>query len=136
MDCTPSLGPTGAVCRPTQGGIISPAQAVFGTPIVLPGQFLNETAKFYKPDFYKNFSQSVGPAEIIPARHNVARAQSVPEDLHADLLHGKAALVRRNGHLPPLELLYDIPYCVLTRSCNFFWLQIGGRADTAPVAPS
>jgi hypothetical protein len=36
------------------------AQAVFGTPIVLPGQFFDENANFDESDFYKNFSPRLG----------------------------------------------------------------------------
>jgi hypothetical protein len=45
-------------------------------------------------------------------------------------------LVCRNGHVPPLEPLYDGPYRVLTRSRDFVRLQIGDRTDTFPPAAS
>jgi hypothetical protein len=89
---------------------------------------------FDESDFYKNFSQAVGAAEIIPTRHNVARAQ-----------RAEAVLVCRNGQVPPLEPLNYGPYHVLSRSHDFFWLKIGSRTDTvstrrldpaaAPAAP-
>jgi hypothetical protein len=78
--------------------------------------------------------QAVFAAEIIPTRHNVARAQRAPEDLPADLLRAKAVLVGRDDHMPPLEPLYDGPYHVLTRSLDFFRLQIGGRTDTVSTS--
>jgi hypothetical protein len=43
-------------------------------------------------------------------------------------------LVCCNGHVPPLAPLYDGPYCVLTRSHDFFWLQIGDRTDTVSTS--
>jgi Integrase core domain len=113
---------------------ISPAQAVFGTPIVLPGQFLDENANFNESDFFKKFSKEIGAAETLPTRHNVARAQQAPEDLTADLLRAEAVLVRRDGHVPPLAPLYNGPYCVLTRSRDFFRLQMGGRTDTVSTS--
>jgi hypothetical protein len=51
---------------------ISPAQAVFSTPIVLPGQFLDATAN--EPEFFIKFSNELGAAESIATRHNRARA--------------------------------------------------------------
>jgi hypothetical protein len=64
----------------------------------------------------------------------VARAQRAPEDLPADLLRAETVLVRCDGHMPPLELLYDGPYCMLTKSRDFFQLQIGGRTDTVSTS--
>jgi transposase InsO family protein len=113
---------------------ISAAQAVFGTPIVLPGQFLDENANVNENEFFEIFSQAVGAAEIIPTRHNVARAQQAPEDLPADLLRVEEVLVRRDDHVPPLEWLYNGPYRVLTRSRDFFRLQMGDRTDTVSTS--
>jgi hypothetical protein len=92
----------------------------------LSGQFLDENANY----FCKIFFQAVGAAKTIPTRYNMAKAQLAPEDLPADLLHAEAVLVHHNGHMPPLDPLYDSPFGVLTRSCDFFMLQIGGRTDT------
>jgi hypothetical protein len=47
---------------------------------------LDENANFDESDFYTNFSQAVGAAEIIPSRHNMDRAQQATEDLSANLL--------------------------------------------------
>jgi hypothetical protein len=84
--------------------------------------------------FLKNFSQAVGVVAIIPTMHNVDRAQRAPEYLPANLLRAEAVLVRRDGHVLPLEPLYNSPYRVLTRSSNFFRLQIGGRTDTVSTS--
>jgi hypothetical protein len=119
----------GLHASPHEEDNISPAQAVFGTPIVLPGQFLEENANFDESDFYKKFSKAVRAAEIIPTRHNVARAQRAPEELPADLLRATVVLVHQDAHVLPLELLYDSPFCVLIRSRDFFQLQIGSRTD-------
>jgi hypothetical protein len=60
----------------------------------------------------------------------VARTQQAPEDLPVALLRAEAVLVRRDGHVLPLAPLYDGPYRVLTRSRDFFRLQMGDRTDT------
>jgi hypothetical protein len=64
----------------------------------------------------------------------MARAQQAPEDLPADLLHAEVVLVLNDGHVPPLAPLYDGPYRVLTRSRNFFRLQMGDRTDTVSTS--
>jgi hypothetical protein len=76
----------------------------------------------------------VGAAKIIPTRHNLVRAQQAPEDLPAKLLWAEAVLVRCNGHVLTFEPLYDDPYRVLTRSRNFFRLQIDGRTNTVSTS--
>jgi hypothetical protein len=53
--------------------------------------------------------------------------------------------VRRDGHVPPLQPLYDGPYAVIRRSLHHFTLRIGDRVDkvstlrlkpcTDPAAP-
>jgi hypothetical protein len=48
-------------------------------------------------------------------------------NLPVDLLRAEAVLVHRDGHVPPLAPLYDGPYRVLTRSRDFFRLQMGDR---------
>jgi hypothetical protein len=100
----------------------------------LPGQFLDEKANVDEPEFFEKFSQAVGAVEIIPSRHNVARTQQAPEDLSADLLLAEAVLICRDSHMPPLVPLYDGPYRVLTRSRNFFRLQMGNRTDTVSTS--
>jgi hypothetical protein len=67
----------------------------------------------------------VGAAEIIPTRHNVAWAHEAPEDMPADLLRAAVVLVLCDGQMLHLEPLYDGPYLVLTRSRDYFRLQIG-----------
>jgi hypothetical protein len=124
----------GLRAAPREEDNISPAQAVFGTPIVLPGQFLDENAKLDESKFFQNFSEAVGAAEIIPTRHNVARSQQAPEDLPVDLLRAEAVLVHRDCHVPPLAPLYDGTHRVMTRSRDFFRLQMGDRTDTVSTS--
>jgi hypothetical protein len=85
-------------------------------------------------NFIKKISQAVGAAKIVPTRHNVALAHQAPEDLLADLLHAKVVLVCRYDHLPSLVPLYDGPYRMLTRSRDFFCLQIGNRTNTVSTS--
>ncbi|MFN9898750.1 MAG: hypothetical protein ACK55Z_08160, partial [bacterium] len=69
---------------------LSPAESVFGSQLVLPGQFL---------------SAPESPSPI-----------SLPEDL----LLSRFVLVRRDAVQPPLSPLYDGPFLVLERSLHFF----------------
>jgi hypothetical protein len=117
VDCPPALGSAGPRAAPREEDKISPAQAVFGTPIVLLGQFLDASANVNEPELFIKFSnEKLGAAESVATRHNSARARDLLDELPADLLHAPAVLVCRDGQLPPLEPLYDGPYRVLGRS--------------------
>jgi transposase InsO family protein len=126
----------GLRAAPREEDKISPTQAVFGTPIVLPGQFLDANANVNEPEFFIKFSSELGAAESVATRHNSARAQDVPDELPADLLRAPAFLVRRDGHVPPLEPLYDGPYRMLACSRDWFRIQVGDRTDTTPSLPA
>jgi hypothetical protein len=51
MDCSPALGAVGLRAAPCKADNISPAQAVFGLPIVFPGQFHDANTNVNEPDF-------------------------------------------------------------------------------------
>jgi hypothetical protein len=59
---------------------------------------------------------------------NVAARQPPPR-LPDDLARATMVFVRRDGHVPPLQPLYDGPYAVLRRSLHHFTLRIGDKVD-------
>ena len=113
--------------QPREDSNISPAQAVYGAPMVLPNQFLsiddNETMNKFLVQINNILNNSSLP------RHNVAADRELPEDLPPDLWAADRVWVRRCGHVPPLTPLYDGPYAVLQRSLRTFKLQIGAKED-------
>jgi hypothetical protein len=68
---------------------ISPTQAVFGTPIILLGQFLDANANVNELEFFIKFSNKVGAAETVATRHN-----SYGRDVPDDWLQAPSMLVR------------------------------------------
>jgi hypothetical protein len=121
----------------------SPAEAVFGSQLVLPGQFV-DTAE--SPSFLNDL-QTTMTGRPPPMQHNSVPA---PSTLLEELLLTRFVLVRRDGAQPPLSPIYDRPYRVLERSTRFFLLEIGYRtnkvstlrlkaartpADTKPAKP-
>jgi hypothetical protein len=57
----------------------------------------------------------------------------VSDELPADLLRTPAVLVRRDGHMPPLEPLYNGPYHMLARSRDWFHIQVGTSLDPSAL---
>ncbi len=102
----------------------SPAEAVYGSQLILPGQFIN-TAK--SPPFLSDLQTTMTGCRLPPpARHNAAPG---PSTLPEELLLARFVLVRRDGAQPLLSPIYDSPYRVLERSTHFFLLEMGDRTD-------
>jgi len=112
-----------------EDGSPPPAEAVYGAPLVLPGQ-TPIPKEVDLLEFTTQFSRGLGSAIHPPPRHNTAADRRQPEELPADLQEARHVLVLRGGHVPPLAPLYDGPYEVLERTPRFFKLQVGPRTDT------
>jgi transposase InsO family protein len=104
---------------------LSPAEAMFGVPLVLPSQFL---AAGDGPPPSPSFLSDVQSSTHGQRLHHVKRQDTA--ELPADLLQAEMVFVRVDSKQPPLSPLYNGPYKVLERSLRFFKLQIGDRVDT------
>jgi hypothetical protein len=118
----------GLRAAPREDDSTTPAQAVFGSPLILPGQFL-DSPELSSAEFLSEFSRTLGAAEHPPTQHNTAASRAPPPTLPPALADAPTVFVRRDGHVPPLQPLYDGPYAVLRRSLHYFTLQIGDKTD-------
>jgi hypothetical protein len=83
---------------------VSPAEVVFGSQLILPGQFVN-TAESPSSSFLNDL-QTTMTGHLPPlTRHN-----SAPSTLPEELLLGRFVLVRRDCAQLPLSPIYDGPY--------------------------
>jgi hypothetical protein len=103
--------------------LIQGGQRVFGSQLILPGQFVN-TAE--SPSFLNDLQTTMTSRPPLPTRHNSAPA---PPTLPEELLLAHFLLVRQEDAQPPLSLIYDGPSRVLKRSTHFFLLEMGKRTD-------
>jgi hypothetical protein len=108
------------------------AQAVFGSPLILPGKFL-DSPELPSKDFLEQFSKTLSAAEHPSTRHNTAVAHRLPPQLPDDLTRLPKVFVRRDDHVPPLQQLYVGVYAVLRRSLYHFTLRIGDKEDKVPT---
>jgi hypothetical protein len=104
----------------------SPSEAVFGSQLILPGQFLS-TPEPPSPTFLQDFQGVLAGRAPLPTAHHSTPA---PSTLPEDLLLSRFVLVRHDAVQPPLSPLYDGPFLVLERSLHFFKLQVGSRIET------
>jgi Integrase core domain/Integrase zinc binding domain len=105
----------------------SPAEAVYGSSLMLPGQYL--ASEDPPPEFYRRLARSVAAFEPAPALHNTSEDNLPPEELPEALMAAPMVFVRRDGPKRPLAALYDGPYTVLQRAHNVFKLQVGTRQE-------
>ena len=76
-----------------------------------------------------NFFKTLSAAEHSATRHNTAATCRPPPQLPDDLARALTVFVRRDGHVPPLQPLYDGPYTVIRPSLHHFTLRIGDKED-------
>jgi hypothetical protein len=122
----------------------TPDQGVFGSPLILPGQFL-DSPELPSKIFLEQFSRTLSAAKHTSTKHNTAPAHRPPPQLPDDLACAPTVFMRRDGHVPLLQLLCDGPYAVIRRSLRHFTLSIGDKEDkvstlclkpcTDPTAP-
>jgi hypothetical protein len=110
----------------------TPPHAVFGSPLILPGQFL-DSPELPSKNFLEQFSKTLSAAEHPSTRHNTAAACWPPPQLPDDLARSPTVFIRRDEHVPLLQQLYDSPYAVLRRSLHHFTMRIGDKEDKVPI---
>ena len=103
----------------------SPSEAVFGSQLVLPGQFLSAPEP-PSPSFLQDFQGVLAGRTPLPTRHHNTPA---PTALPEDLLLSRFVLVRHDAAQPPLSPLYDGPFLVVERSLHFFKIQKGSKVE-------
>ena len=122
----------GIRATPREASNTTPADAVYGTQLILPGQLLGQPEP--PPSFYEELQHAMTGFKPVQPAHNTAEGARAPTQLPADLATATHVLVRRDGHVPPLAPLYDGPYLVLKRSLRTFRLQIGNKQDTVSTS--
>jgi hypothetical protein len=117
---------------PREDTNLSPAQALYGTPLALPNQYLSINNEQTMNEFIIHIDSIL--KNIPMTRHNTAADKELPEDLPQELWAEDRVWVHRGGHAPPLAPLYDGPYTVLQRSLRHFRLQMGDREDNVSTS--
>ncbi len=107
---------------------ISSAEAVYGQPLILPGELPPED-EVAPTDFRDKLASSSPPATCQP-RSYVEVAAVPPTD---QLLSTKMVYIKRGGSGPPLAPIYSGPYVVVQSGTKFFVVEVGGRLETVSV---
>ena len=98
---------------PREDTNISPAQALYGAPLVLPNQYLSINNEQTMNEFIIQIDNILKNLPMI--RHNTAADKELPEYLPHELGAADCVWVHRGGHA---TALYDGPYAVLRHSAT------------------
>ncbi len=102
---------------------MSSAELVYGSPLTLPGQFLEATDP-PTVDFLQRLQRAIQGSSL-PTRLLAGKATS--SSILAGLMEAVYVYVWRDGQHPPLAQLYEGPYAVKSRGEKTFKLQVGPR---------
>ena len=119
----------GLRAAPKDDSGFSPAEAVYGSTLSLPGEFIEHTE--LPPEVFLRKIERAVSGLSGPPRHHVT--PSSPQPLPRELLAAEFVFVRDDTSKPPLSPLYRGPYKVLERFDKFFILQIGDKTDSVSV---
>jgi transposase InsO family protein len=119
---------------PREDSGLTAAEAVFGSKVTVPGEFLSCPEK---PDkFMEELKVAMSGFKPSPVRHNISSKQqlSQKQQLPQPLEEAKMVFVKNDGPKKPLAPLYRWPYLVLDRNPHYFTVQLGERVDWIAVS--
>ena len=127
----------GLRATPAEASNLSAAEAVYGAPLVVPGQFLGEAEPPAK-QFFEDLRMAMSGFSPAAVTHNTPSKLQHLADLPAELAQAEFVLVRRDaaGRSAGTVLApaYDGPFKVLQRSRTNFRLQLPRRQDVVSTS--
>jgi hypothetical protein len=117
----------GLRAAPKEDSGVSSAELLFGSPLTLPGQFLDSAAT--PPEQFLSRLQSLASGLVPPPTRPVPGRCPLPEELR----RARFVYVRRGAAGTPLEPLYDGPFRVESQGDKVFRLHLGQRVETVSV---
>ncbi|GFR82532.1 Pol polyprotein [Elysia marginata] len=105
----------------------SAAELVYGTPLSVPGEFIDPTPKpLHACTPNDPFSTCVRNLSPLPtSHHGLPSSSSVPQALR----DAQFVFVRHDGHRGPLRRPYDGPFRVVASGDKTFRIMIGSREE-------
>ena len=107
----------------------SVSEAVYGSPLAIPGEFL-EAPEIPSSQFISKVEKVIAGFSTPPPHHV---QHSPPVEVPTALRTAKFVLVREDASKPSLSPLYRGPYLVIERRSKFFRLQIGAKIDSVSL---
>ena len=105
----------------------SAAEFVYGTPLTVPGQFIDPSSKS-PPMSASNdpFSSTVKKLSSLPiSHHSLSPAAAISQSLR----DAQFVFIRQDGHRGPLQRPYEGPYRVVASGEKTFRIMVGSREE-------
>jgi len=118
----------GLRAAPKEDSNISSAELVFGSPLTLPGEFLDSEEPPAAEFLARMQASPFLPPPTRPLSYAEVAASPAKPLLEADFVY-----IRKGGSIPPLSQLYAGPYQVVRRRRKFFELMVGGKSQVVSV---
>ena len=107
----------------------SVSEAVYGSALTIPGEFL-DGPEIPSSQFISKIGKVISGFSVPPPHHV---PQQPPAEVPASLTTARFVFVREDASKPSLAPLYRGPYLVLERRNKFFRLQIGNKVDSVSI---
>ena len=107
----------------------SVSEAVYGSPLSIPGEFL-DAPELPSSQFLSKMEKVIAGFSVPPPHHV---QHSPPVEVPEALKTAKFVFVREDASKSSLSPLYRGPYLVIERRSKFFRLQIGSKVDAVSV---
>ena len=107
----------------------SVSEAVYGSALTIPGEFL-DGPEIPSSQFISKIEKVISGFSVPPPHHV---PQQPPAEVPASLTTARFVFVREDASKPSLAPLYHGPYLVLERRNKFFRLQIGNKVDSVSI---
>ena len=111
----------------------SVAEMVYGSSLRLPGQFLDAappTAPMSPATLIQQLRSALSTLRPVPTSQ---RSNPVPVFVPMELSSASHVFIRRDSVRKSLQLPYDGPFPVLSRSEKYFTVKVNGRSDTVSI---
>ena len=111
----------GLCSSPKEDSGFSPAEAVYGSNLSLPGEFLEHSE--IPPETFLRKVERAAQGFSGPPRHHMT-PQPQPQSLPRALMEAEYVFVQDDASKPPLSPFYRGPYLVLRRSEKFMFSRL------------
>ena len=116
---------------PREDSSVSASEALFGSLLVLPGEFL-DTPELPLSEYLRRIQSILkNSASVLP--HHSSVPATNPDQIPSSLVSFSHFFIREDASKPLLSPLYRGPYLVLSKYPKYFLVEIGSKSDFVSV---
>ena len=113
---------------PREDSAISASKALFGSPLVLPGEFL-DSPELPSSEYLRRIQSILKNNSAVLPHHSTVPSLK-PNKIPSSLTSCSHVFIREDSSKPPL---YKGPYLVLSKNLKYFLVQKGSKSDSESV---